>query len=194
MSTVAEGRKAITSIAPMPGAVRNLVLGALAATAIAGCGSDDETIPRTDAEALLARLDAVEENVSQGACNEATAQVEAFRSDVSNLSGVDREVKRALAKSAVQLLNLAAGECEEDSGIDETDETTTTTTEPEVETTTTTTTEETTTEETTPDENDGAVSPPPETGDTTQGGNQGGSNAGQGGGVGPSGGVGEDGN
>src|SRR5687767_2367313 len=53
--SVAGPQGRITSIAPMPGPLRNAVLGAVAATLIAGCGSDDGTIPQDNADDLITR-------------------------------------------------------------------------------------------------------------------------------------------
>ena len=178
----------VTSIGPMPGKLRNTLLGAVAATAIAGCGSDDGTIPEGNAENLLNRVDAIDSHVDQGDCGEAAAQAEGFREDVDALPAeVDDEVKEGLRESASQLATLTSSDCEE------TDENTTdiggvvptdTTEEPETtETETTETTEpETTTEQTTEEP---TTEEPQEDPDLAPGNSQG-----QGGGVGSDGGIG----
>ena len=142
----------ITSIAPMPGSLRNAVLGAVAATVIAGCGSDDGTIPEQTADDLLTRLEAIDEHVDQRQCDEARAQAETFSTDVEELPAeVDGEVKQGLEESADQLVNLTTSDCEPlPTGATGAEGVTTEPTEPT--TTETTTTEETTTEETTSEE------------------------------------------
>jgi hypothetical protein len=146
-------QRRITSIAPMPGPLRKAVLGAVAATVIAGCGSDDGTIPQGNADILVNRLDAIEANVDQGQCDGAADQAEAFKGDVNELPApVDDEVKHGLQEAADQLVNLAANDCEVDtntSGPDGVQPTDSTETEP---TSTETTTTETTTEDTTSEE------------------------------------------
>ena len=110
-------QKRVTSIAPMPGSLRNAVLGAVAATAIAGCGSDDGTIPSQDAENLLSRLDAIESNVDQQQCEDAQLQADQFASEVRQLpADVDNEVQEGLEQSADRLISLAANDCEAETG------------------------------------------------------------------------------
>ncbi len=145
----------VTSIAPMPGPLRIVVLGAVAATLIAGCGSDDGTIPREDGEDLLATLEAVDSNTSQGNCPQAQAQAESFKGKVNELpASVDDEVKQGLQQAADQLVSLAANDCEpEEAATGPEGAVTTDATETEPTTTEeTTTTPETTTEETTTEE------------------------------------------
>jgi hypothetical protein len=188
-------REPLTSIAPMPGQLRNVVLGALAATVIAGCGSDDGTIPPDNARDLITRLEAIDEQVSLGQCSEAQTQAETFASDVEELPGsVDNEVQRGLEESASRLVSLTSSECEPEEGASGADGAVTTETEPT--TTEETTTEETTTEETTTEEPADEESPEPEDEqpqedpDLAPPSENPGEGVGQDGGVGPSGGVG----
>lgn len=188
----------------MPGILRNAVLGAVAATAIAGCGSDDGTIPPNDAENLINRLDVIESHVQDQNCDQAQAQADGFRDEVNLLpASVDDEVKRGLQQVADQLVELAESDCEVDEGttdiggaVDPETTEATDTTDATTETETTDTTDEQTTEEPEepveePVEPDTAqpqeseqIEPP--TGNQGQGGGSVGSD----GGVGPSGGVG----
>ena len=146
----------------MPGTLRNVVLGAVAAMLVAGCGSDDGTIPQDNGDDLLATLEAVDTNTAAGECAAAQDQAESFKNKVNELpAAVDDEVKQGLQQAADQLVSLAANECEPDEnttgaqGVQTTDavETEPTTTEEP------TTTQETTTEETTTEEPEEPVEP-----------------------------------
>jgi hypothetical protein len=194
MSRQEAPRRRITSIAPMPGALRIIVLAAVTGIVIAGCGSDEGTIPQDSAEALTNRLDSIESNVGEGRCPEAEAQAEGFKSDVNLLpASVEDDVKQGLQEAASQLVNLTTDDCEPESGATDAGgvvPTDATETEP---TTTETTTTEATTADTTSEEQPTEEEPTqePETTDPQEDqslapdGNQG-----QGGGVGSDGGIG----
>jgi hypothetical protein len=188
-------RERITSIAPMPGPLRTAVLGAVAATVIAGCGSDEGTIPPDNATAMLNRLEAVQSNVDAGDCVNAQAQADEFKSDVNLLPAeVDDEVKKGLQQSADQLENLASSQCEPDSGATgASGPTETTDSETSTPTATATTTTETTTEPPPEEPAEPQTQEPEQDQDLAPDGGQGqgGGNVGSDGGVSPSsGGVG----
>jgi hypothetical protein len=163
------------------------------ALALAGCGSDDGTIPEDQGQSLLGVLAATEEAVSSGDCERAQEFAQEFVSQTEQLpDSVDPEVAEELTNAGTNLEDLAANpdQCATGaSGFDEeqpevsvpeeepetttTDETETTTEEPE-----TTTEEPEPTEEPTPTEQE-----PPSGGPTQQ------PPSGPGGGAPPSGGV-----
>ena len=177
-----DGSKAIASIAAMRGGRKLAAAAAIAASlALAACGGDDEpepSIPLEDAEALVATLDEVRENVDVGSCLVATDKVQEFQDELGQLpSEVDDEVRDGLERGAQDLLGLVDEQCEE----------------PEPETTTEETTPETTTEETEPTEPTQPTEPTTTEETTTtqpQPPGEGGSGQGPGGtgGLGPSGG------
>ena len=110
-------RESVTSIAAMPGSLRNAVLGAVAATAIAGCGSDDGTIPPDNASNLISQLDAIESNFENQECEQALDHAETFKSNVNLLpASVEDEVKEGLQQTADRLVNLAESDCETPEG------------------------------------------------------------------------------
>jgi hypothetical protein len=121
------------------------------ALAVAGCGSDDGTIPPESSEQLLNLLAAAQSAVGEGECDRAKDFAQEFVDESQSLpESVDPEVAEELANAGTNLDNLAGeeGECAPETGAsglsgDTSTSTTTTTTAPEVETTT----EETTTEE-----------------------------------------------
>jgi hypothetical protein len=205
MITPKEPRRALSRLAAMAGRTRISLLVCLFAFGLAGCGSDDGTIPSEQAGDMLALLDTLQNDVQDGDCDHVTGTAEEFSSRVENLpSGVDSDVRNELNKAAAHLDQLASDPdactpvetgATEPSGVETTPDTTTT------EETTPTTTDETTTTTTTTDEEaptepdnhgpgngqqpDQAPAPPP----TDQG--PGGDTGGDGGGVSPpSGGVG----
>jgi hypothetical protein len=190
------------------GRTRISLLACLFAFGLAGCGSNDGTIPQDQSGDLLALLDNVKSQAESGDCDTASAYANEFAKRVDGLpSEVDPDVREELDKAAANLDQLASepDQCQPvetgASGPDgvetptestETVEPTTTSTEEETTTTTTTTDEE---EPTAPPSDDGGnpgqsdegLTPP--SGDEGQ---QGGSTGeGSGGGVTPpSGGVG----
>ena len=174
-----ERTKAIASIAAMTGGRTLTAAAAIAATlALAACGGDDEpdpSIPRDDAETLVATLDEVRENIDVGSCLVATDKVQEFQDELDQLpDDVDNEVVDGLERGAQNLLGLVDEQCEEPAPETTTEETEPETTTEETETEPTEPTEPTTTEETT-------TTPPPQ--NPGQGQGPGGT-----GGLGPSGG------
>ncbi|MGH2954147.1 MAG: hypothetical protein ACRDK9_09025 [Solirubrobacterales bacterium] len=148
----------------MPGRLRETLLAAAIAAALAGCGSDEDgTIPPADAESLLAQLDAVEESIADGECDEAQIRAQDLTDLVNELPAeVGTETKEALREASDNLVGLAAEQCEPtgatgEDGVEPTTETEEPTTE-----TTTTTTEETTTDEDEPEEEEEEQEPPEE--------------------------------
>ncbi len=203
-----EPPRPLSRLAAMRGRTRISLLACLFALGLAGCGSNDGTIPENDAATLLALLDTMDNYVDSGTCEQVPSTAEEIADQVDGLpSDVDTEVRDALVSATARLDELAAkpGECEEvPAGTTDTGtvETTTSTTTAE-ETTSTTTDEETTTEDetTTQDETTSTESPSgspgpsdedlsPPTGDQgpSGGGDTGGGDTG--GGAPPSGGVG----
>jgi hypothetical protein len=149
-----DGTKAIASIAAMRGG-RTLTAAAaiVAALALAACGGDDEpepSIPREDAETLVATLDEVRDNIDVGSCLVATDKVQEFQDELGQLSSdVDDEVRDGLERGAQNLLGLVDEQCEEPAPETTTEEIEPTTTEEPEPTEPTQPTEPTTTEETT---------------------------------------------
>ena len=174
-------RGPFTRVAAMPGKLQMTLAACLCAGVAAGCGgSDDGTIPREEGQAIITRLDALEERVQAGEC-EGLGGAEEQAVEVERLVGtlpdsVETEVRDALVEASANLIELTAEQCTEgatgESGLDDTTTTrdTTTTDETVPTTTTTTTTDETTTDES--DNGDG--------GGNAGGGNTGGGNAGTG--------------
>jgi hypothetical protein len=141
-------KSARASIAAMPKPLRPILL-ALVATALAaavlGCGGSsgpDPSIPKENANTLLAKIEEIKANVDVGSCLVAAAKTDDLLSDVADLpSSVNDNVKQALDDGAnnLKLLLNDPSKCQ--------GHTETTTTES---TTAPTTTEETTTERTQP--------------------------------------------
>lgn len=175
------------------------VLSVAVAASIAGCGGgDDAAIPEEDASQLLGILEAVEGNIDEQACDLAVDQANNFVEGVAALpSSVEGEVRRGLEAAGSQLVELTSdpSQCEETTGA--TGPTETVDPVEPVTPTTTPTTETTTLEETTvPEEEEEEPAPPanedPPTPPTNPGGgNPGGGNPNPGGGVSPTGGIGE---
>jgi hypothetical protein len=171
MSQLGKSR-GLTTLAPMPGRLREAVLAAVIASVLAGCGSDDEegTIPPESSESMIAQLDAVEQSVASGDCDEATSRAEDLSDLVNDLpADVGIETKEALRGAAANLASLTAdpAQCQPSGATGETGvEPTTEETEP----TTTTTTETKTTDEETPttDEGPDDEEQPPEEQQPTQ--------------------------
>jgi hypothetical protein len=140
----------------MAGRTRISLLVCLFAFGLAGCGSNDGTIPSEQAGDMLALLDALQSDVQDGQCDHVTGTAQEFSSRVQNLpSDVDSDVRNALTKAAAHLDELAAAPsactpvetgATGPSDVETTPDTTTT------EETTPTTTEETTTTTTTDEE------------------------------------------
>jgi hypothetical protein len=150
----------------MRGTLRNSLLVCAFAIALAGCGSDDGTIPPEDADNLINQLEAVQNYVEEGECDRAEQQAEELVTAVNELpNDVDPEVAGELTKAAANLDQLASEpeQCTETGasgigGVEPTDTTDTTeTVEPE-----TTTTETTTTDEEPPEEETTTIEPPPD--------------------------------
>ena len=205
MTASPEPPRPLSRLAAMAGRTRISLLVCLFAFGLAGCGSNDGTIPSEQAGDMLALLDALQSDVQDGQCDHVTGTAEEFSSRVQNLpSDVDSDVRNALTKAAAHLDELAAAPsactpaetgATGPSDVQTTPDTTTT------EETTPTTTEETTTTTTTdeeaptkPDNTDTGNGPAPDQAPappTDQGQGQGeGGDTGNGGGVSPpSGGV-----
>jgi hypothetical protein len=166
----------LASIAAVPRA-KQIVVAFACAAAVAGvsaCGGEDEpepSIPREDAEGLVAELDEVRANVDEGSCIVAGEQAEEFLARVDELpSDVDEDVRDALEDGGNQLVSLTSDpdQCESQTETlpTETEETEPTETEP-------TDTEPTETQETQPTETTETVPTEPTT-PTQPGGGSGG--------------------
>jgi hypothetical protein len=155
-----DGKGGIASIAAMFEARKIAAAAALvAALALSACGSDDEpepSIPRENAEALVATLDEIRDNVDVGSCTIATGKVQELEGEIDELpSDVEDEVRDGLNRGAQHLLGLVDEQCDEEEPATTTEEEPTTTeetteTEPAEPTEPTETTE--TTETAPPDE------------------------------------------
>jgi hypothetical protein len=181
-------QKPLSRLAAMPGRLRNPLLVCVLALALAGCGGgDDGTIPPHDADNLLNQLDAIQDDVDGGDCEQAQAHAQEFIDGVNALpDDVDPEVAGELTKAATNLDQLTSDPAECASGASgitgaETTDTTETDTTEEPATVTeeepeepTTTEEEPTEEE--PTEEEPADEPSPEPELPNGGGNQGGGN------------------
>jgi hypothetical protein len=98
---------------------RRRTLGAAAALALAvgfvsSCGDDSNTgLSQQRASDLRASLDQVETRVNDRDCAGASEQATTFRQEVDSLpSGVDRDLRDALERSATRLESLVADQCE----------------------------------------------------------------------------------
>jgi hypothetical protein len=140
----------------------SLALGAVCATTLAACGSDDEgTIPPESASVMVAALDEAQAALEANECETIASAASEVSDQAAGLpSETDPEVRQAVIAGSEQLFRLARSpdKCETAAapkGQKPKPDTTETTTAP-----TTTTTEETTTttEETTTTEKE----PPPE--------------------------------
>jgi hypothetical protein len=150
----------------------SLALGAVCATTLAACGSDDEgTIPPESASVMLAALDEAQAAVEANECETIASAASEVSDEAAGLpSETDPEVRQAVIAGAEQLFRLARSpdKCETATGPEgkqQEPETTTeaTTTAPTTTTEeTTTTTEETTTttEEEPPPQQPGNEGPP----------------------------------
>jgi hypothetical protein len=151
---------------------RRTPLAALAAATVAvglgGCGSgDDDSIPKSASDQLIAQLNEMEATVSEGNCALAQGQASRFEDSVRGLpSDVDPEVKGDLTKLADNLVELAdSAQCVTtetgatgDTGVATTETEPSEATTTEASTTTTTTTEEPTEEQ--PSGNPGSPTAP----------------------------------
>ena len=103
------------TLAPMPGPRRRLAATAALAAAVLGlaaCGSsDDGTIPPDDAEAMLATLSSVQENVDNGECTSATTDATQFVETVNLLpKDVGAETKEELRAAGENLVEMTQDE------------------------------------------------------------------------------------
>lgn len=118
------------------------------AGALAGCGSGgDGTIPPEESEALVKRLEALDDKLLAGECEDAQLEAaEVARIVEQDLpEDVDPEVRDALEEASANLTELTESQCVErgttDTDTDEPQTSTTETTEPTTTEKTTTTTE-----------------------------------------------------
>ena len=147
-----------------------LVLGAVAAVALASCGSGSSAklLPGNTAGEITKNLDEVKQLAQRGECVGAESAAQQVSSQIDALGGVDKSLKQALREGAARLSEVVAKCGEETTEIAETTETQTESTagkpakkeektkkpkppsEPPTKTTTTPTTPTTTTTPTTP--------------------------------------------
>lgn len=91
-----------------------LMLGSAAALALIACGEEDaQLLPGETAREITANLDAVEQLADEGDCIGAESAAQQVSEQVEVLTGVDRELKRALEEGAARLSEVIAG-CEEE--------------------------------------------------------------------------------
>jgi hypothetical protein len=133
------------------------------AAGLAGCGDDDvgEPIPNAKAQALLADLDAVQQDMDAGNCDEALAAIGEIRNEVDTLDDADvgADVQDALGDGVDTLGTLASDTCDRSRAPETTPETTPETIPPPV----TETTPPPTTETTPPPTTDTTTTPLPPT-------------------------------
>jgi hypothetical protein len=103
------------TLAAMPGPRRRLAATAAIAAAalgLAACGSEDDgTIPRDDAEAMLAFLSEVQSAVDAGACTSATTDASQFVEAVNQLpKDVGTETKEELRAAGENLVEMTQDE------------------------------------------------------------------------------------
>jgi hypothetical protein len=136
------GQKRASRLAAMPRKLRKTLLACALAATIAGCGSDDGTIPSNDADQLLTQLDAIQSDIESGDCELAHSHAVQLAEAVGQLpSDVDPKVREGLTEASTHVVELSGdpAQCEQTTGATgETGATSTTTEE-------TTTTEEPTT-------------------------------------------------
>jgi septal ring-binding cell division protein DamX len=91
-----------------------LALGALAAIALASCGSgeDAKLLPGNTAQEISENLDSVKQFVSEGECVGAENAAQEVSAQVEGLGGVDEKLKQALQRGA-EKLNEVVVACEE---------------------------------------------------------------------------------
>ena len=94
-------------------ALRLLALGLLVATLGAGCGGREE-IPAATATAMTADLEAVDQRVRAGECDDARATVDRLEGRVRETPGdIDSAVRRTLTNGVKHLEKLVASECKQ---------------------------------------------------------------------------------
>jgi len=88
---------------------------AAAATGLAACGDSgsDELLPGATANEINANLSQVEQLVAEDECIGAENSAAAIGTQVEELTGVDKGLKRALAEGAARLSEKVAAECEQ---------------------------------------------------------------------------------
>ena len=135
--------------------VRLRVIGglvvALAALAVAGCGSSEEEIPREDADQLLSEVDELRGQVNAGQCEEADATLDTLFASAGNVPG---EATQDGLEDLLNQLEQLAGEACAEAAAETTTTTSSSTTEPTTTTTTTTSSTSEPTTSTTTDEPD----------------------------------------
>ena len=110
----ANGTNRLARVRPKGQAALAAALAA-AALGVGACGSGDEkTIPRSDAEALLATLAEIEQKVEEGDCSSALTDATQFVAQVNSLPrDVGVETKEALREGGQNLIKLGEDECQE---------------------------------------------------------------------------------
>lgn len=184
----------------MPGIPLRCLLAIAAALALGGCaiGDDEPTVPEANADALLERLEAVEEDVNTGECADAVDRAEDFKAEVNELPAeVDDELKQALQDGAARLVQLAEDDSEcvptgtgasDDGGVVETTDEPST---PEVPSTPTETETETGSDTDADEPTEETTAPPPAEEETTPpAGDQGDDGGGESGSLNDTGGIG----
>ncbi len=101
---------------------RSARIGAVLAAAaaclpISGCGDDDvgDPIPGTRAQDLEQRLDAIQNDIDAGLCDDGATKIAQLRTEVDELDdeGVGADVQDALGDGVDSLADLARSVCEE---------------------------------------------------------------------------------
>ncbi len=186
-------RRPITRLAAMLGRTRIALLAGVLTIAIAGCGGNNGTIPKSDSQNLLNLLTSLEDQVKTNQCTLAEGTAMKIDEAIKNLPDtVDPKVQEALDKGAANLAALTndPSQCVDGASGAEGVQPTDTTTDSSSSTTSTTSTTTTTTESTSTAQQDTTQQPPTGTppGHETPPGNGGGQGGGGGTG-GPTGGL-----
>jgi outer membrane biosynthesis protein TonB len=99
-----------------------LALGAVAAMALAACGSGGgaDLLPGDTAKEISSNLDQVKALANEGECIGAEDAAQEVSAQVDALGGVDKRLKQALQEGAARLTEVVEG-CEEEEAPEETE-------------------------------------------------------------------------
>jgi hypothetical protein len=90
-------------------------LAVIASISTGGCGnggSSSTLLSRSSASTLRTNLNAVDQLVSDGNCQEASARAATLQQQVTSLHGVDEKLRRALTAGAARLTKLVQQQCQ----------------------------------------------------------------------------------
>lgn len=126
----------MTFFSPSRAAITVAAIAALLAAS--GCGQRGSLIPKTNAQALLLKLDVIEQQMASGACDQLPSSIGDAQAQVNALpSSVDPELRSRIEEGIANLTTQAPRDCA--AGTLTTTTTTTTATTPTVTTATQTT-------------------------------------------------------